>query len=340
MTLQDRIAVLVELGRFLQKDSPERQEALIRAEQHNRWFTQANSLKALNNIATVFLQAEALNDWVANYPNISTGPTNKKVGLVLAGNIPAVGFHDILATFLAGHQALIKYSEKDAILIPFLLNYLISLDERCATFFEPITMLRGFDAVIATGSNNSALYFEQYFSKYPSIIRKNRNGVAVLDGTESVADLQALGKDIFTYFGLGCRSIAKLYVPEGYDFPVLMAALDEFKDIMDHHKYRNNYDYNRSIYLLNTVPHFANDCVMVLEQKSPLSRIAALHYETYSSKEGLVQELKDQATAIQCIATAIKDLELPTVDLGAAQQPILTDYADGVDTLEFLTNLN
>ena len=244
-----------------------------------------------------------------------------------------------MTTFLAGHIALIKYSEKDAYLIPYMIDFLCQLDERCKDYFREIGQLKDFDAVLATGSNNSAMYFEQYFGKYPNIIRKNRNSVAVLDGTESDEELLKLGVDIFRYFGLGCRSVSKLYVPEGYDFVPLMAILDNYKDIMDHTKYRNNYEYNRSIYLLNNVPHLANDCVMLVEHESLLSRISSVHYQYYNNEEDLAAKLEAKGAETQCIATKMNLNGQHTVELGQTQSPSLEDYADAVDTMQFLLEL-
>lgn len=340
MTLQERLALLVKLGKYLQQDTEARQLAVAYTERNNRWLTKANCLKALQSFATEFLTASNLEAWVAKYPALNNSISSKKIGLVLAGNIPAVGFHDVMTTFVAGHQAMIKYSEKDQYLIPYMIAYLMKEDERCANYFLPVPMLKGFDAVIATGSNNSALYFEQYFSKYPNIIRKNRNSVAVLDGSETAEELLQLGTDVFGYFGLGCRSVSKLYAPEGYDFSKFLASMDNYKDIMDHNKYKNNYDYNRSIYLLNRVPHLANDCLMILEQESLLSRIASLHYEYYQNEADLQTKLEQKEAELQCIATKMNLPQKNVVDLGMTQCPSLTDYADGVDTLQFLIELN
>lgn len=339
MNLAERLAALVALGDYIQQDSPERQRVLRQSYHHNGWFTPENSLLALEQIAQAFLRRDALEQWVAQYPALQEKQAPKQVGLVLAGNIPAVGFHDLLCCFVAGHKALVKLSDKDKFLIEFLIEALIAQDERVKAYFEPTPILKHFDGVIATGSNNSALYFKQYFEKYPSIIRQNRNAVGVLIGQETEAELLELGNDIFTYFGLGCRSVSKLYVPEGYDFIPLLRILDRYKDIHQHNKYRNNYDYNRSIYYLNNVPHLLNDCLMLLEDKSLLSRISSLHYETYSSREALEKELTERAEEIQCVVSAVSLGVIKVVPFGESQLPRLADYADGVDTMAFLTSL-
>jgi hypothetical protein len=339
MTLAERLDALVALGHYLQQDTPERERAFRQAQHHNGWFTIENSRMAMERIAQVFLQRTALEQWVAQYPALQEERASKRIGLVLAGNIPAVGFHDVLCCFVAGHQALIKYSDKDKILIPYILESLAAQDERTWAYFQIVPILREIDAVIATGSNNAALYFEQYFSKYPNIIRKNRNAVAVLTGTESEAELLTLGEDIFTYFGLGCRSVSKLYVPEGYDFVPLLRTLDHYKNIHQHNKYRNNYDYNRSIYYINNVPHMLNDCLMVLENESLLSRISSLHYSQYKNQAVLQQELKQRSEEIQCVVSQQPVEGVTVVPFGESQLPRLEDYADGVDTLAFLVAL-
>lgn len=339
MKLQQRIELLDLLGKYIQKDTPERELAILRTEQYNRWLTAENSLQALQSIGTEFLDREKLQQFIAPY-NMEQEATPQKVGLVLAGNLPAVGFHDVMCTFLSGNKALIKYSDKDKYLIPYMVDYLKELEPQVGEYIQAVERLHDFDAVIATGSDNSALYFERYFGKYPNIIRKNRNAVAILEGSETDEELLAMGKDIFTYYGLGCRSVSKLYVPQGYDLTNIMRVLDEYKEVMDQNKYKNNYDYNRSVYLLNQIPHLANDCVMLLEHESLLSRIAALHYEYYSSEEDLLQKIEKNKEAIQCIATNMKLNTVDTVGLGQTQCPTISDYADGVDTMQFLTELN
>jgi hypothetical protein len=340
MKLQERLALLVKLGAYLKEDTTARQLAIAQTERNNRWLTKENSLSALLTFATEFLNTEYLEAWVKDYPKLEEEKSPKKIGLVLAGNIPGVGFHDVLTTFVAGHQSMIKYSEKDQYLIPYMIDFMVEEDPRSAAYFMAVPRLKDFDAVIATGSNNSAMYFEQYFSKYPNVIRKNRNSIAILDGTETEEDLLGLGIDIFSYFGLGCRSVAKLYVPQEYDFSPFLGLMDiHYKEMMNHNKYNNNYDYNRSIYLLNNVPHLANDCLMLLEHESLLSRISSVHYEYYDHAEDLQEKLEAVQEQIQCIATKMNLPKRNTVALGQAQHPALNDYADGVDTLQFLIEL-
>ncbi|MEM1322060.1 MAG: acyl-CoA reductase [Bacteroidota bacterium] len=339
MTLDERIELLGQLGQALQAPSETLDATVHRAGIHNQWFTEKNVRIALRALVEKFLDLDALKDLAGHYrPSNPIEP--KKVGIIMAGNIPLVGFHDLLCTFLCGHHAKIKLSEKDDVLLPYLIQQMVAIDARCAPYFEVIERLSGFNAVIATGSNNSARYFEAYFGKYPNIIRKNRNGVAVLDGAETEADLLALGQDIFQYFGLGCRNVAKLYVPEGYDFEFLMETLHQFNELALHNKYKNNFDYNFTLYILNQRAHLSNGCVLLVEDESLHSRIASLHFEYYADTSSLEEKLRARAEEIQCIVAKKPVGSLPVIEPGKAQNPGLMDYADGVDTMQFLLSIS
>lgn len=340
MTLSQRLDALIKLGRHLSANDDEYLQALIqRTHYHNAWFTPDSQQRALAAIAGQFLDAQKLALWLAPYHLPEVNPTPKVVGLVLAGNIPLVGFHDILCVFVSGHKAQIKLSDKDPYLLPYLLKLLARIDERTTGYFEVAERLSGFDAVIATGSNNSARYFEAYFGAYPHIIRHNRNAVAVLHGRETQSELLALGNDILQFFGLGCRSVAKIYVPRDYAFEPLLEALHEYRQIVLHDKYKHNFDYNTAIFMLNRVPHLATGSVILTENESLQSHIAGLYYEYYDSPEELRQILEARQEEIQCIVGNFSELNLPLVPFGQAQQPALRDYADGVDTLAFLGKL-
>ena len=231
MSIEERLESLIKLGKFLSTESTHIDELIRRAEAQNKWFTKDNCTIAIRSIAEFYLDEPSLRSFAAAY-KLDKEIKQRRVGLVLAGNIPLVGFHDILCAYLTGHVSMIKLSDKDSVLIPFLTDMLCQIDERNTNYFSYIDRLKDFDAVIATGSDNSAMYFETYFSKYPHIIRKNRHAVAILTGQETEDELMQVGKDIFRYFGLGCRSISKIYVPEGYDSNPIMGQLDHFKDIM------------------------------------------------------------------------------------------------------------
>ncbi|MBI5916833.1 MAG: acyl-CoA reductase [Bacteroidetes bacterium] len=334
--MHHRLAALARLGGYLLEKDDYLDAVIHRTAYNNPWFTKENQERAIRAIATQFLNLEKLQAWANGY-EIAEAPLMKTIGLVMAGNIPLVGFHDLLCTFVAGHKAQIKLSDKDRFLLPHLLNLLEKFAPGAADYFEIVEQLKGFDAVIATGSNNSARYFEAYFGKYPHIIRKNRNGVAVLDGSESEEELLALGKDVFRFFGLGCRNVSKIYVPQGYDFQPLMERLHEYRDIVLHDKYKNNFDHNLAFVMLNRTPYLNNGCIILTESQAIASRIAMLHYEFYEDKNWLEMELKNRQEEIQCVVAKPDLLKLPVVAFGKTQEPGLADYPDGVDVMGFLS---
>lgn len=310
--------------------------AAINQEQYfNPWFTPENVLNAITAIGNMLNQAD-LTIWLNNY-NFSENRIAKNVGLILAGNIPLVGFHDILCVLASGNHALIKTSSNDARLVKMVLQMLVTLEPELKDRFSFIERLKDFDAVIATGSNNSSRYFEYYFSKVPHIIRKNRSSVAVLTGNETPAQIAALGHDIFDYYGLGCRNVAKLMLPAGYKFKYFFEPLEIFEPVINHHKYNNNYGYNKSIYLVNSDKHFDNGFLLLKEDKRLTSPLAVLFYEYYDDIEQVQQVLIEQNESIQCIVSnAPLHVKNQVVDFSMSQQPALWDYADGVDTMAFL----
>ena len=333
-----RLASLVALGERLASDSPEQQEVQHRAQVLNPWFTQQNIERSIKAICEAYLTSSELEPWSEKYAQ-SQG-AKRTVGLILAGNIPLVGFHDLLCVYLSGHSAKIKYSSKDTVLMNYVINQLQDIDESAKQSITVVDRLKDYDAVIATGSNNSGRYFEEYFAHVPHIIRKNRNAIAVLTGSESKEDFLRLGEDIFSYFGLGCRNVSKLYVPEGYNFSPLLEALhDEYKEMVLHHKYKNNFDFNHALFMLNKEKFLMNGCLMVKEAKPIPSRIASVNYEYYSSRDLLAQQLSQQLDDIQCIVSDEPLGQLTVMPLGQAQQPTIADYADGVDTMKFLQAL-
>lgn len=342
----------VELGNFLRQFSEERNVKLTSvlhndlyfddfislvelSQSHNGWFTPEQVYFSIQSWAKA-LTEENLNHWLSNYDFSKT--ETKKIGLVLAGNIPLVGFHDFLSVLISGHDVLVKTSSNDQHLLKFLAKYLISIQPKLnskITFVEG--KLEGFDAVIATGSNNTARYFEYYFKDKPSIIRKNRNSVAVLDGTETFEDLVGLGEDIFRYFGLGCRNVSKLFVPKGYNFDNFFKAMYEYRDVIQYEKYANNYDYNKAVFLMSNFQLLDNEFLTIKEDVSYASPISSVFYEFYESLEEITTRLNADAEQIQCIVS--KNLIPNSVAFGQTQQPKLWDYADNVDTLAFLNNL-
>lgn len=335
MTLEERIVALSNLGKSLLEENEYRDAVIHRSFHHNQWFTADNINQSINAIATEFLDEKNLREFAAFY-KLDDNILSKKVGLIMAGNIPLVGFHDFLCVFLCGHTSKIKLSDKDPYLFPYLIKVLDSFDDRCSARVEFVTKLSDFEAVIATGSNNSARYFHAYFDKYPNIIRKNRNSIAVLTGKESVEELDLLAYDILAYFGLGCRNVSKVYLPSGYDFNPLMETIHEHKQIILHGKYKNNFDYNYAIASLNNVEIVMNGCLILLEDKSLTSRIASLHYEFYEDAKSLHTHLSEIKEEIQCVVAQDEIADLPYVRFGDTQTPGLRDYADGVDTMNML----
>jgi hypothetical protein len=340
---EERISLMVRLGQYFSDNNEEWQNVVERAQRMNGWFTEEFLNLAIKNITSAFLQEDKLKHWLAQYPLLNKGSNHDTtIGLVMAGNIPLVGFHDFLCVYIAGFNLRIKLSSKDTVLWEHIIKLLSSWDTNFAEKVSISEMLKDCDAYIATGSNNSARYFEQYFKKYPHIIRKNRTSVAVLDGTETTEELEALADDVCTYFGLGCRNVTKIFVPENYQFEALLAAFNKYKHHRDHNKYRNNYDFQLAIFLLNKVQYMTNDSVLVVPAESPFAAISVLHYGIYNDKEILLQSLS-QNDDLQCITTHIPVSANYTAaairPFGQNQTPGLNDYADGVDTMKFLSGL-
>jgi hypothetical protein len=352
MTLADRKSAFIALGRFLSQfsldDNQPKDEVLHNSQfynnflelidlskSHNGWYTKEEVYFAVQSWAQS-LKADNLDLWLSKYDlnNIQS----KTVGLILAGNIPLVGFHDFLSVVITGHKALIKTSSNDQHLLPFLAKYLIAVEPEIAPYIQFTDgKLEGFDAVIATGSNNTARYFEYYFKDKPSIIRKNRNSAAVLTGNETRDELIALGEDIFRYFGLGCRNVSKLFVPRGYDFTAFFEAMYEYRDVIHYEKYANNYDYNKAVFLMSNFKLLDNEFLTLKEDESYASPISSVFYEYYDDIEAVKQRLANDTDLIQCIVgkAGIEN----SIPFGATQKPALWDYADNVDTIAFLSKI-
>jgi len=337
-TLSDRISAFVQLGIRLSNLSEDEKFSLFRqAENQNAWFTQRSMEQALEGIR-VMLDPQALERWLAAYTSLD--PTSpKQIGLMLSGNIPAVGFHDLLSVLISGHTACIKLSSQYAALPLWLIQELKRIEPRFSDRIQVEDMLKNKHAYIATGSDNSARYFNYYFGKYPHLIRSNRTSIAILQGDESTADLQALGKDIFDYFGLGCRNVSKVFVKNQGQLTDLLDALESFSWVGNHHKYFNNYEYNKSIYLVNRTPHLDNGFLLLKESTELVSPIGVLFYEIFSEAQQLKAKLKDLDAKIQCVVgNPVMDLA-GIIPFGQTQCPQPWDYADGVDTIQFLGSL-
>ena len=334
MNLEDRIAAFEKLGKYLSAiDEVEFRRIATLAKNENSWFTEANVRLSLASTGR-FLNPLALRQWIAPYHIDHIHP--KTIAVVMAGNIPMVGFHDVLCVLVSGHRLLAKLSSKDSTLMRTVIEKLIAIEPRFTDAIRFADILKGFDAVIATGSDNSARYFEFYFGRYPHIIRKNRTSCAILSGFETEVELVNLGQDVFSHFGLGCRNVSKLFVPEGYDFGTLFRSWEKYDEIMHHHKYHNNYDYQKSIMLLNR-QDFLDTGYLLLQQSDKLvSPISVLYFEYYRDWSALLEKLRDLKPKLQCV---VGNVEAADVRIGQAQSPGLTDYADQIDTMKFLEGL-
>lgn len=326
-----------QLRMILQKDesatfAPDWAEASRKAELANNWFTQEQNWIALNGIVHL-LDPDSLRQFSDRYPGRSAIQP-KEVGVIMAGNIPAAGFHDLLCVSLSGHRLAAKLSTSDQHLLPFVWNVLKKVDQAVAEQIRFVDNLKDVDAVIATGSDNSARYFEYYFGKKPHVFRKNRNSIAILNGQENEYDLILLGRDITTYFGLGCRSVSKLFVPEGYSFDMFFEAMLKYDWLLQHTRYMNNHDYHQAIYLMNNEPFLTNNFLIVKEDQGLSSPVGVLYYETYQDDADLQQQLKRYHDRLQCIIDKNGPLKP-----GQSQTPGIFDFPDGVDTLEFLSKL-
>jgi hypothetical protein len=332
MILQDRISLLSRLGSYMLSDDAHWEHAKRKAFLQNGWFIPGFIELATKNIAKKFLAEDELNEWTAGYRVQNTTSEPRNIGIVMAGNIPMVGFHDLLCVFISGHKATIKLSSRDEVLMRQIVDVLKNWDPRVNELVQVSEMLKGCDAYIATGSNNTSRYFEYYFGKYPHIIRRNKTSVAVVNGKETKTELEQLANDVYEFFGLGCRNVTKLYVPAAYDFESLLSAFKKYDYLADHHKYKNNYDYNLTVHILNNKFYMTNGSILLIEDSSIFSPISQLNYEYYASRDELLSSLY-QNQEIQGI------VEKDHIPFGQAQSPGLFDYTDRIDTMEFLQSL-
>ncbi len=336
MNLEERIDILSRLGTYLLEKDERLLAYLNRTFYNNNWFTIDEQINAVESIAHSYLNKESLSNWLNNYS--INNKKSLKIGLIPAANIPLVGFHDVMTIFISGNIAVIKLSERDPYVLPYLVKKMTEMDERVADYFDfpKYLPIKELDGVIATGSDNSSRYFEQYFKNIPNIIRKNRTSIAVLNGKEKDADLKALGKDIFQYFGLGCRNVSKLFIPKDYDLNRLLEILHDNNSIILHDKYKNNFDYQITLFILNNFEHYNNGCVILAEKEELVSPISVVFFEYYDNKNDLEKKILSNQDKIQCIVSNEVFDDLNTISFGKAQEPQLSDYADGVDTLQFL----
>ncbi len=337
MNLNDRTNAFVTLGHTLKNLPKAEFEAIAKkAHQENGWFTLESITLAFHGIQ-ILLNKERLETWVSSYPPES--PSAKTVGVAMAGNIPLVGFHDFLAVLISGHRLKYKPSSKDSVLLDFVQQKLIEIEPRFADRITLNDQLKGVDALLATGSDNTSRYFEYYFRNVPHIIRKNRVSCAVIQGDEPGSELELLGQDIFNYYGLGCRNVSAVFVPQEMEIPSLLDHLKAFDRVLENHKYTNNYVYQKSLAMLNQEHFLDTGFLLVKENKDLVSPVATLHYSVYDNLEELKRLLASQQQKIQVIVSAQGWFE-GSIPFGEAQLPLINDYADGVDTLKFLVSLN
>ncbi|MCX6279193.1 MAG: acyl-CoA reductase [Bacteroidetes bacterium] len=347
INLTDRIESFAYLGKLLSifpddysiAELSTIKEAAIQSSIENGWFTFENITIALNSLGRM-LREDHLQKWLQPYSALAEKQSSQKtIGVVMAGNIPLVGFHDFLCVAMNGNKILVKLSSNDSWLFPAIAELLILHNNLWSDqFFFTTGRLEKFDAIIATGNNKTAKYFEYYFGKYPHIIRHNRNSAAIIYGNETSETLEKIARDIMLYFGMGCRSITKIYVPVNYNFTPLINALDIYREVANHHKYRNNYDYNRTVFLINQISFIDAGYLLLTENHALSSRIAVLHYAYYLQIEDVISEINAFSSDIQCVVSDIP-LDIGSVQPGEAQRPSLWDYSDNVDTMKFLLEL-
>lgn len=325
--------LIIGLNNLLSPESDFHDQLIQQSQRHNPWFTPEMTALAIKSIRQHYLAPQLVEHWLRPYP---PAQHKRNLAIICAGNIPLVGFHDILCAYFTNHNCQIKLSSKDDYLMKSIVEQMQNLDDDWRQRSCVIDQVKKPDMVIATGSNNTQRYFEQYFQGIPNILRNNRTSVAVLDGKESNYEYAALSQDIFSYYGLGCRNVAHLFLPRGFDLLKLRTSFEEFNHLLDHHKYRNNYDYNYAIYLMNKVSFYNLGPALLLESHDLFARIACIHYQFYDDVEDVVGYIKTRKRDIQCVVSSMDEQELNAIPLGMAQSPSLNDYSDGMDTIKFL----
>ena len=331
-----RTNAFLELGHRLKNMGSEIfNEVIERASTQNPWFTNENIRLSFTGLIH-YLEEKRMSLWLNKYDFSKV--SSKQVGVVMAGNIPMVGIHDMICVLISGHKIIAKLSSQDDVLIPFIANELINIEPEFKDTIQFVDKLKGIDAVIATGSDNTARYFDFYFSKYPNIIRKNRTSIAILTGEENPNELKDLGLDMFAYFGLGCRNVSKIFLPVGYDINKMISYLEKFSHLVNHNKYGNNYFYNRSIFLVNQTKHLDNGFALFQQSDQLVSPISVIYYDYYEDKNTLKSQIKSLSGKIQCVVSEDKFFG-EIVNFGKAQMPEIWDYADNIDTINFLTEI-
>jgi Acyl-CoA reductase (LuxC) len=328
--LEQRIHNLLQIKDYIKANSNDWQEAKLEAERMNGWFTQSFVEIACNQISEIMLNETSLRSFATDLVTAEKSSKQYSIGITMAGNIPLVGFHDFLCVYLSGHAQRIKLSSKDNVLIKHLIQLLYNMDAENNKLISVEEMLKGCDAYIATGSNSSAHYFEQYFAKYPHIIRRNRSSIGILKGNESNEELKQFADDVYQYFGLGCRNVTKMFVPKDYDFIPLLEVFKKYDALKHHNKYRNNIDYNLALFMLNNMFYMSNESIILSENNSLYSAIGVLNYQFYDDNHPI--DLVQHGNDIQAI------IGRDYTPFGNAQKPSIFDFADGVNTINFLNS--
>ncbi len=340
LSLDQRVEVLAQLGELIGSKSVSELEIILRqAEIENPWFTIQNTLATLTIICDQYLNREALDYLVKKY-HLDDNIRSQRIALIPAGNIPLVGWHDLMCCFLAGHISVIRLSEKDTVLMQYMMDTMVQINAAVKPYFEIIDRLQNYQAAIATGSNTSAQQFKKYFSEVPNIIRANRNSIAVITGRETKEQLENIGNDIFSYFGLGCRNVSKIFIPHDYDLACFIESLQSFEHIIHHNKYKNNFDYNLALMLLNREEFLQGPFFLLKESEAMVSRIASLHYQRYQNIEEVENWLSAHENEIQCVVSSEELSTIKTILPGTAQSPTIDTWADGIDTMQFLLALS
>lgn len=337
---QARLRLLQGLKNILEQKPEALLNAIERACAENPWFTPDSYQQMMASICDHFLDQEKLANFISLYPALQESKISYDVGLVMAGNLPLVGFHDVLCTFLTGHRSQLKLADKDQVVWPTILNLWYNLEPRLKEWIRVVDRLVNFEAVIATGSNQSARYFQLYFGRYPHLIRHNRSSLAILTGEETDEELTALGEDIFSYYGLGCRNVSSILVPKGYPIKKLLEHWKNYDYVIDNHKYKHNFDYHLATLIINNIQYFENGFIIVQENPQLASKVAVLHYQIYDNEVDLSKLLMEHEIQIQAVVSKSPYTGWTHHYFGTCQQPALNDYADRVDTMEFLLKLS
>lgn len=331
---KDLISAFCHLSTILEDKNQDLINVINQSYANNNWLTSDNYWKSINHWKGSLTQ-DKIQEFISDYP---IAPKPQTIGIIMAGNIPMVGFHDLLCVLLMGHTAQVKYSSDDPYVIEYLINCLKSYNPKLNNRIVVTERLQSIDAVIATGSNNSFRYFESYFKHLPRLLRKNRKSIAILDGSETEKEYELLAHDILTYFGLGCRNVSQLFIPNGRPIEKILDCMMDYSHLINHNKYANNYTYHKALLLMNSEQHLDTGFLLPKRRRDLLSPLACIHYDFYESIDEIDDFISKNKEDIQCIVGNYSSTDV--IPFGKAQYPDLKDFADNKNTLEFLSTLN